>query len=168
VTIRRFKSIATVALPLDEVTLLIGANNSGKSTVLQAIHFAVSIAQTAGLIGENLAWQNDRFQLSFNPSQLLYSPVGDVLSLANGGTLQEPRETQIEIELRDADNQTCVIGLRRGRNRNIGVSIVGRAIGEQLMDLETPFYDLRTRSSRDSERRALYVPRSGTADCGQR
>jgi energy-coupling factor transporter ATP-binding protein EcfA2 len=139
VTIRRFKSIATVEIPLDEVTLLIGANNSGKSTVLQAIHFAVSIAQTAALIGENLAWQNDRFQLSFNPSQLLYSPVGDVLSLANGGTLQEPRETQIEIELRDSDNQTCVVGLRRGRNRNIGVSIVGRTIGEQLMDLERPY-----------------------------
>lgn len=112
VTIRRFKSIATVEIPLDEVTLLIGANNSGKSTVLQAIHFAVSIAQTTALIGENLAWQNDRFQLSFNPSQLLYSPVGDVLSLANGGTLQEPRETQIEIEFHDSDNQTCIVGLR--------------------------------------------------------
>ncbi|QDM27080.1 AAA family ATPase [Tardiphaga sp. vice304] len=139
VTVRRFKSISTVEIPLDDVTLLIGANNSGKSTVLQAIHFAVSISQTAALIGENLAWQNDRFQLSFNPSQLLYSPVGDVLSLANGGTLQEPRESQIEIELRDTENQTCIVGLRRGRNRNIGVSIVGRAIGEQLMDLETPY-----------------------------
>ena len=139
VTIRRFKSISQIEVPLDDVTLLIGANNSGKSTVLQAIHFAVSIAQTAYLVGEGIAWRNDRFELSFNPSQLLYSPVGDVMSLATGGGLQEPRQTQIEIEIRDTNNQVCVVGLRRGRNRNIAVSITGRVIGEQLMELESPY-----------------------------
>jgi energy-coupling factor transporter ATP-binding protein EcfA2 len=139
VTIRRFKQIAEIEIPLDNVTLLIGANNSGKSSVLQAIHFAVSIAQSAYLVGEGISWRNDKFELSFNPSQILYSPVGDVLSLATGGTLTENRQTQIEIEFRDTDNQTCIVGLRRGRNRNIGVTISGRAIGEKLMDLEDPF-----------------------------
>ena len=112
VVIRRFKRIAEIEIPLDDVTLLIGANNSGKSSVLQAIHFAVSIAQTADLVGEGISWRNDKFELSFNPSQLLYSPVGDVLSLATGGLLQEPRQTQIEIEFRDTENQTCIVGLR--------------------------------------------------------
>src|SRR6476660_3358805 len=139
VAIRRFKRIEQIEVPLDDVTLLIGANNSGKSSILQAIHFAVSIAQTAYLVGEGISWRNDKFELSFNPSQLLYSPVGDVLSLATGGTLQEPRQTQIEIEFRDTENQACIVGLRRGRNRNIAVSISGRTIGESLMDLETPF-----------------------------
>jgi hypothetical protein len=36
-------------------------------------------------------------------------------------------------------NQRCIVGLRRGRNRNIAISIVGRAIGEQLMTLANPF-----------------------------
>jgi len=139
VVIRRFKRIETIEIPFDNVTLLIGANNSGKSSILQAIHFAVSIAQTARLIGEGVAWRNDAFELSFNPSQLLYSPVADVLSLATGGALQEPRQNQIEIELRGEDNQRCIVGLRRGRNRNIGVSIVGRHIGEQLMAVTKPF-----------------------------
>src|SRR5262249_39049301 len=91
VAIRRFKRIEQIEIPLGDVTLLIGANNSGKSSILQAIHFAVSLAQTARLVGEGVAWRQDKFELSFNPSQLLYSPVADVLSLATGGTLLEPR-----------------------------------------------------------------------------
>jgi ABC-type phosphate transport system ATPase subunit len=139
VAIRRFKQIEQIELPLADVTLLIGANNSGKSSILQAIHFAVSIAQTARLVGEGVTWRQDTFELSFNPSQLLYSPVADVLSLATGGTLLEPRASQIEIEFRAEDGASTVVGLRRGRNRNIAVSITGRNIGEQLMDLPKPF-----------------------------
>lgn len=139
VQIRRFKGLESIDVPLGDVTLLIGANNAGKSSVLQALHFAVSIAQTARLVGEGVAWRNDSFELSFNPSQLLYSPVADVLSLATGGTLLEPRPTQIEIELADSEGTRCTVGLRRGRNRNIAVSIIGRQIGEQLMDLQKPF-----------------------------
>lgn len=139
VTIRRFKRLEAVQVALDDSTLLIGANNSGKSSILQAIHFAVSISQSARLIGEGLAWRNDAFELSFNPAQLIYSPVADVLSLATGGTLQEPRPTQIEIEFLGDDGSRCTVGLRRGRNRNIAVSIVGRQLGERFMDLENPF-----------------------------
>jgi energy-coupling factor transporter ATP-binding protein EcfA2 len=139
VTIRRFKRIEELEVPLGDTTLLIGANNAGKSSILQAIHFAVSIAQTARLIGEGVAWRNDTFELSFNPAQLLYTPVADVLSLATGGVLQEPRQSQIEIEFVDDAAARCTVGLRRGRNRNIAVSIVGRSIGDQLMDFGSPF-----------------------------
>ena len=139
VIIRRFKRLEAFELILGDVTLLVGANNAGKSSVLQAIHFAVSIAQTAQLVGEGVAWQKDKFELSFNPSRLLYSPGADVLSLATGGALQEPRQSQIEIELCDDFWNAFTVGLRRGRNRNIAVSIVGRQIGERLMDLAHPF-----------------------------
>jgi len=139
VTIRRFKRLEAIEVPFDNVTLLIGANNSGKSSILQAIHFAVSIAQTARLVGEGIAWANDSFQVSYNPSFLLYSPVSDVHSLATGGLLQEPRESQIEIEFLDEDGERCKVGLRRGRNRNVAVVITGRTIGERLMDISKPF-----------------------------
>jgi ABC-type Mn2+/Zn2+ transport system ATPase subunit len=139
VRIRRFKRIEDATIPLAHVTTLIGANNSGKSSVLQAIHFAVSIAQTAKLIGEGVSWQRDAYALSFNPSQLLYSPVSDVLSLGTGGRLGEPKESQIEIELTAEGGEVTTVGLRRGRNRNIAVTISGRAIGEQLMALDAPF-----------------------------
>jgi AAA ATPase-like protein len=115
VAIRRFKRIEEVQIPLTDTTLLIGANNSGKSSILQAIHFAVSIAQSARLVGEGVSWRNDAFELSFNPAQLIYTPVADVLSLASGGTLQEPRPTQIEIEFLNGAGARCIVGLRRGR-----------------------------------------------------
>jgi len=139
VAIRRFKRLDQVEIVLNDTTLLIGANNSGKSSILQAIHFAVSIAQSARLVGEGVSWRNDAFELSFNPSQLIYTPVADVLSLAPGGILQEQRPTQIEIEFLNDAGARCTVGLRRGRNRNIAVSIIGRQLGELLMDLAHPF-----------------------------
>jgi len=139
VVIRRFKRLESVSLQLEDVTLLVGANNSGKSSILQAIHFAVSIAQSAKLVGEGVAWARDSYELSFNPAQLIYSPVADVMSLASGGALQEARTSRIEIEFSAETGNRCVVGLRRGRNRNIAVQITGRALGEALMDILHPF-----------------------------
>jgi AAA15 family ATPase/GTPase len=64
--IRRFKQVQDATVSLGDITLLIGANNSGKSTVLQALHFALSVAQTAKLVGEGVSWRNDKFELSFS------------------------------------------------------------------------------------------------------
>jgi energy-coupling factor transporter ATP-binding protein EcfA2 len=140
VRIRRFKQIDEVTLQLDQdPTILVGANNSGKSSILHAIHFAASVAQTSKLVGEDLFWRTDRFELSLNPTQLLWSPVSDALSLASGGDLSEDRTRQIEITLQDTSGNSGVVAVRRGRNRNISVSLRGRALGEKLQDLARPF-----------------------------
>jgi energy-coupling factor transporter ATP-binding protein EcfA2 len=139
ISVKRFKQLAEFQLDLKDTTVLIGANNAGKSSALQALHFAVSVAQTAKLVGDGVNWAKDKFQVSFNPTQLLYSPVADVLSLAHGGQLQEPPESQIEISVACMDGTTCVVSVRRGRNRNIAVMIEGRKLGERLMDLTNPF-----------------------------
>lgn len=137
VALKRFKQLGEIELGLAETKVLIGANNSGKSSVLQALHFAVAVAQTAKLVGEGVKWGADRFELSFNPAQLLYSPIADVLSLAHGGQLYEAAAGQIEIEVALADGKKCRIVVRRGRNRNIAVSLTGKAVGERLMDLDS-------------------------------
>lgn len=137
--IRRFKQLQEFELNVSETTLLIGANNSGKSSVLQALHFAVSVAQTAKLVGEGVNWSTDKFQLSYNPAQLIYTPVADVLSLASGGVLQEAPGSQIEVEISTSDGEKCKVTVRRGRNRNIQVSIEGRKLGERLMNMEKLF-----------------------------
>lgn len=138
VAIRRFKRLRDVEVPLADTTLLIGTNNSGKSSVLQAIHFAVAAAQTAKLLG-GVNWANDKYQLSFNPSELLYSPVADVMSLAYGGALQERADARVEVVFRSNNGSTCAVCVRRGRNRNIALEIEGRALGQHLMDLQQPF-----------------------------
>lgn len=118
---------------------MIGANNAGKSSALQALHFAVAVAQTAKLIGDGVKWGGDKFELSFNPAQLLYSPVADVLSLAYGGNLIESAAQQIEISITLDDGANCFLTIKRGRNRNIQVALRGRTVGERLMDLRQPF-----------------------------
>ncbi len=138
VTIRRFKRLEEVTVPLADSTVFVGANNSGKSSVLQAIHFAVAVAQTSRLVG-GVNWAGDKYQLSFSPAQLLYSPVADVMSLASGGSLAEDANRRIEVTLTDEAGATCTVALRRGRNRNIQVSIEGKALGERLQDLSAPF-----------------------------
>lgn len=137
--LKRFKQLKEFELSLDDTTVLIGANNAGKSSALQALHFAVAIAQTAKLVGEGVRWGADKFELSFNPAQLLYSPVADVLALANGGSLVESAAQQIEIEMVLVNGDSCQLAVKRGRNRNIQVSIKGRQLGERLMDLGRPF-----------------------------
>ena len=62
VEIKRFKRIANLELELGSTTLVIGANNAGKSSVLQAIHFAVSLAQSAKRVGGG-NWRNDKYEL---------------------------------------------------------------------------------------------------------
>ena len=138
ITIRRFKRLGHFTLNLNDVNVLIGANNSGKSSVLQAMHFAVAVAQTSKLLG-GVPWRQGIYELSFNPTQLLYSPVADVMTLATGGHLVEDRNQRVEVTFMDSDNNTCTVAVRRGRNRNIAVAIEGRALGETLQSIQNPF-----------------------------
>ena len=138
-TVKRFKQLVSFELDLNDVTVLIGANNSGKSSALQALHFAVSVAQTARLVARGVSWQQGRFELSFNPAQLIYSPINDVMAMASGGMLGERAEGQIEIAIECEGGALTEISVRRGRNQNLAVSIRGRALGERLMDLDNPF-----------------------------
>lgn len=140
IEVRRFKLIGHVRLDFgNDPLVLVGANNSGKSSVLHAAHFAVSVAQTALLVGKGIPWRQDKFELSFSPSQLLWSPVTDVMSLATGGVLEEQANRRIEITIVDTAGQQATVAVLRGRNRNIQVAITGRALGERLQSLATPF-----------------------------
>ena len=106
--------------------------------MLQAIHFGVALAQSSLLVG-GVAWRQDRYELSFSPSDLLYTPVSDVMTLATGGNLVEDIGQRIEFIFRGAYGNTCTIRLRRGRNRNIGVTLEGRTLGERLQSLTHPY-----------------------------
>jgi energy-coupling factor transporter ATP-binding protein EcfA2 len=137
-TVRRFKRLQDITMEFGDSTVFVGANNSGKSSMLQAIHFGVALAQSSLLVG-GVAWRQDRYELSFSPSDLLYTPVSDVMTLATGGNLVEDIGQRVEFIFRAADGNTCTIQLRRGRNRNIGVTLEGRPLGERLQSLTDPY-----------------------------
>ena len=138
VSIQRFKNLKDITICLDKVNVLVGSNNSGKSSILQAIQFAVSIAQTTNL--ENIKWVQNRLPTSLSHLQLIYSPLRDVSALAMGGMLQEKTDQAIFIQLEEwGTTCTSKVDIRKGRNRNITVAIEGRALGVKLQKIEEPF-----------------------------
>ena len=74
VRIRNFKRIADTRIELGPITYLVGGNNSGKSSVLQAIHTAVSCAQASV----------ERGQQVIAEASLRYSPVAEFSLLGHG------------------------------------------------------------------------------------
>jgi len=137
ITIKRFKNIDNSEINLDRIHLLVGANNSGKSSILQAIQFAVSVAQTTSY--EISRWNNDRLPTSITPTQLIYSPLKDVYSLAKGGKLKSERNKAIEIKFFEKDGRTVEIVVRKGRNKNISTEIIGQNLGLELIKIPEPF-----------------------------
>jgi len=49
VRLQRFKKIVDAPFDLGEINVLVGANNAGKSSVIQALHFGIGVLQTIRL-----------------------------------------------------------------------------------------------------------------------
>jgi len=135
IRIQRFKRITDAPIDLQGVNVLVGGNNSGKSSIIQGLHFAVGLLQTIALSGD---W-GQAGSTSLNPTQLIYSPSEDVYALAPGGKLLEEAEKSINFELNLDSGNSCAVAVRKGRNRNILVAIKNVAVARSLASLKKPF-----------------------------
>jgi len=77
VRISNFKRIKEAELEIGPVTYIVGGNNSGKSSAIQAIHTAVTAAQVG----------RKRQQQVIPTSSLRYSPAADFESIGHGRLL---------------------------------------------------------------------------------
>jgi energy-coupling factor transporter ATP-binding protein EcfA2 len=137
VTVERFKSVERAEVKLGRITLLVGPNNAGKSSLLQAIQFGVSVAQSLSLDGAT--WSIDEMKGTLSTQQLVYTPLRDVQALAHGGKLRQEKATAIHVIFLVDDGSSTDVAVRLGRNKNIAVNIVGKSLGVQLQNLEQPF-----------------------------
>ncbi|MFD6167053.1 AAA family ATPase [Oerskovia sp. NPDC060287] len=138
IAIRRFKSIADTELHLGRITVLVGPNNAGKSTLLQAIQFAVSVAQSLKMDGV-ARWTGNSISGTLATNQLVYTPLRDVHALATGGRLAQSATTSIEVEIHEESGAAAGIRVSRGKNKNISVQIEGKETGHKLQELRPPF-----------------------------
>lgn len=137
VHVKRFKGIDDAPFDVSSINVFIGANNSGKSSIAQLVHFGVAILQAINLAKR---WGNsDKITLSLSPTQMLYSPCIDLYALGTGGRLFEGREFAIELSLTLADGKKIKIEIRRGRNGNIHVHVDNVAAARMLASLKNPF-----------------------------
>lgn len=142
VHIKKFKQLDDITVNLGNVTLLIGGNNAGKSSILQAIQFGVSVAQATTLF-TNAKWQNDLLATSIGKNELIYLPIKDVFFLAQNGQLQEGKGSGISIEYIDVTDQ-AEISISKGRNKNVVIHINGETLGKKIQDINNPFSILVT------------------------
>lgn len=131
--IERFKRIEDATLPFAPLNVLVGANNAGKSSIIQALHFGVGVLQTLNLIGSR------KGAATLNPSQLIYSPTESVYPLGGGGRLLEDESQSIKISFGLDNGEQCSVAIRKGRNRNIKVQVEGVDTAKKISDLSKPF-----------------------------
>ena len=145
ISIKKLKVINDLSLCLDNLNVLVGANNSGKSSVLQAIHFATSLAQSATFLEQPINFGNrkKKCNVTLSPKQILYSPLQEIIKLGYNDTLLSDKNGQIEIifELGDSSDITRVgsISISKSRNETLLVSFEGRDVVNQISDIQTPF-----------------------------
>lgn len=135
IKIERFKNITEIEIPFGGINILIGSNNAGKSSVQQAIQFAVSIAQSANQ--QNSRWEGDRCPTSLSSHNLIYSPLRDIEALAPQGRLQTNLEHEIKVTF--VEDEIAYVTIRKGKNRNIATAVEGKSIGLKLQNIEQPY-----------------------------
>ncbi|WP_218132632.1 AAA family ATPase [Paramicrobacterium humi] len=139
VRVQRFKSVVDAELTLGNVTVLVGPNNAGKSSLLQAIQFAVSVAQSLELTGAR-GWIRAEGTRpgSLATQQLIYTPLRDVDALAHGGALRT-NSNEISVTFETDDLGSAEVTVKKGKNKNIQVNISGQTLGARLERLTEPF-----------------------------
>ena len=108
VRIQRFKRIKDASIDLKAVNVFVGGNNSGKSSLIQGVHFGIGLLQTIALSGQ---WKTST---SLNPTHLIYSPAEDIHALGSGAKLYEDAEKAIVLDFTLESGDTCSVDVRKG------------------------------------------------------
>lgn len=141
IKIANFKKIAGTTVPVSPLTVLVGGNNSGKSCVLQAAHFAVGLLQSEAEVGTD----------TFTPDKVRYQPTREFWDLAHEDRLVEGAPPiSVAFEFEEA---------KAGEASKFEYEVkVSRGAGESIV-LEVTDLERTTQMFSDSSRPfSIYVP----------
>lgn len=141
IKIDKFKKIDSVEVELQALNIFIGTNNSGKSSFIQGIQFAISSAQTLRL--KNVPWraQNDSQTLNLDSTDFLYTPTRHIENLYHGKRLVTSRKKSDRISMNFSfnDSDKTSINVSRGKNGGFATVITGKTLGQKVNDIDNPF-----------------------------
>lgn len=142
IEVSKFKRINSVKLRLDPVNIFIGANNSGKSSFIQGIQFAISSCQTLELKKVNWVRKSDSRTLSLDSSDFLYTPTRQIEHLYHGNKLTGAKtkgdRKSVSFKFR-LGNKESSLQVSRGKNGGFTTNHHGRSLGEMLNNVGSPF-----------------------------
>lgn len=142
VKITKFKKIDNVEVELQSLNIFIGTNNSGKSSFIQGIQFAISSAQTLKL--KNVSWRSltDTQTLNLDSTDFLYTPTRHIENLYHGRKLvtSQKRADRISMAFSFANEvDESIISVSRGKNGGFATVVKGKTLGAQINDIDSPF-----------------------------
>ncbi|MEJ6008134.1 ATP-binding protein [Paucibacter sp. AS339] len=113
ITVTQFKAVKKASIPLDSVTILVGPNGCGKSSVLQAIHWAARAASY-------VLPKNTKEMISFE--RLDYVPSSEPLTTLHNGELKSdagslPVEVVFAHRPTGEESSQATVRIRAARNR---------------------------------------------------
>jgi energy-coupling factor transporter ATP-binding protein EcfA2 len=117
VLVKNFKGISEVSFDLEDVTLLIGGNNSGKSSILQALHFAVNCLRAARINGKRESQPASTLGLN----QFIYVPTNEIMRLRHGIPMTQYNGPifVFSYETKNGTRHDFQLSLYRGKNANV-------------------------------------------------
>lgn len=120
VKIEKFKRLPSLELPLSSVTMLIGGNNSGKSSLLQGIHLMITTLQSA-----RSATNKAQPASTLGVDQFLYRPSNQPIRLNHNADMTSKTGPEFTFTYSEAvtdDPKDFALKMRRGKNANIAVT----------------------------------------------
>lgn len=133
IKLENFKRVSLFETELNKINVLVGTNNSGKSSVLQGIHFTVllDVARRLYHNGNKTVAQNE----------MLYIPTGNSASLRHGEPYSVSSGNKSLLKLTNEADETCEIELRKGRGfGNMVVETSGTVGFRQQVSSSDPMF----------------------------
>ncbi|MEL6357435.1 MAG: AAA family ATPase, partial [Bacteroidota bacterium] len=123
IEIRNFKALRRAIIPLSDFTVILGSNGSGKSSVLQALHWAIQSARNPK-VETNRADSNSGSTLSQNDADYIPSP--DYKNASHDkqyGNFQSSPRMDLRLEAEDTNTNaySALLWLKAARNEGTTV-----------------------------------------------
>lgn len=143
VSVKNFKAIKEATINFSDVTILVGQNSSGKSSFLQALHWACRCVADSKI-------QNNQAR-SIAAHSLDYFPTPDARVVGHNTELREGRGKQQEVAVfvtlefeEGGEEGRGTIPIRRGRNDAIQIDLrannrLPEKLYSKLSDRDSPF-----------------------------
>lgn len=131
--IKDFKNISSFESQLEPINVLIGSNNSGKSSVLQGIHFSI--------MAEVMRRKTQKTNIP--EDSLIYNPSSNFLCLRHNQQYTVSTGNKSILELTNEENVMFSIEIMKGRNeKNISVHAQNNNNFRQLVTAWNPLYSM--------------------------
>ncbi|WP_081469521.1 ATP-dependent nuclease [Sphingomonas sp. PAMC 26617] len=117
IEVKSFKGVKLARIPVQDTTVLVGVNNAGKSSILQAVHFAARAMASASEANK---------QTTLSISDLEYLPANSYKMLGHNalwGNAQTSPESSVTFKFSDGDKALeASVRLKSARNEGLSVN----------------------------------------------